>query len=186
LNDVRLWVIGLGTVGRWLIRALDAQAETLSSRYGFTPVVVGVANARDGFVYDARGVDLPTLQRLSSAGRPITELPGGRHWSNALAGLEATEADMLVEVTASPREGGEPGVAHMREALGRQISVVTSNKWPVALHGVELRSDPRTSSGEESPRSTPRRSRTRHPRTRGFGSCPRSRCPRVGLPLASS
>ena len=26
----------------------------------------------------------------------------------------------------------------MREALGRGIPVVTSNKWPVALHGVEL------------------------------------------------
>ena len=144
MNDVRLWVVGLGTVGRWLIRALDAQAATLSSRYGFTPRVVGVANARDGFVYDARGVDLPTLLRLSSAGRPITELPGVRHWPNALAGLEATEADVLVEVTASPRDGGEPGVAHMREALGRQISVVTSNKWPVALHGVELAEMART------------------------------------------
>jgi homoserine dehydrogenase len=144
LNDLRLWVVGLGTVGRWLIRALDAQAVTLSSRYGFTPRVVGVANARDGFVYDPRGVDLPTLQRLSSAGRPLTELPGIRHWSNALAGLEATEADVLVEVTASPRDGGEPGVAHMREALGRQISVVTSNKWPVALHGVELTGMART------------------------------------------
>jgi homoserine dehydrogenase len=144
LNDVRLWVVGLGTVGRWLIRALDAQAATLSSRYGFTPRVVGVANARDGFVYDARGVDLPALLGLSSAGRPITELPGVSLWPNALAGLEATEADVLVEVTASPRAGGEPGVAHMREALGRRISVVTSNKWPVALHGVELAEMART------------------------------------------
>jgi homoserine dehydrogenase len=137
-RDVRLWVIGLGTVGRWLIRALDAQTAALSTRYGFTPRVVGVANARDGFVYDARGIDLPTLLRLSSAGRPITELTGVRHWPNALAGLEATEADVLVEVTASPRDGGEPGIAHMLEALGRRTSVVTSNKWPVALHGVQL------------------------------------------------
>lgn len=138
MSDVRLWVVGVGTVGRWLIRALDAQAATLSSRYGFTPRVVGVANARDGFVYDARGLHLPTVLGLSSAGRPITDLPGVSHWPNALAGLEATEADVLVELTASPRSGGEPGVAHMREALGRRISVVTSNKWPVALHGVEL------------------------------------------------
>jgi homoserine dehydrogenase len=43
-----------------------------------------------------------------------------------------------VEVTASPSTDGEPGLAHMREALGRRIPVVTSNKWPVALRGVEL------------------------------------------------
>jgi len=43
-----------------------------------------------------------------------------------------------VETTASPSADGEPGVTHIREALGRAIPVVTSNKWPVALRGVEL------------------------------------------------
>ena len=43
-----------------------------------------------------------------------------------------------MEVTASPPVDGEPGLTHMREALGRGIPVVTSNKWPVALHGAEL------------------------------------------------
>jgi homoserine dehydrogenase len=41
-------------------------------------------------------------------------------------------------VTASPASDGEPGFAHMREALERGIPVITSNKWPVALQGVEL------------------------------------------------
>ena len=41
-------------------------------------------------------------------------------------------------MTASPPAGGEPGLTHMREALQRRIPVVTSNKWPVALHGAEL------------------------------------------------
>jgi homoserine dehydrogenase len=45
---------------------------------------------------------------------------------------------VLVEVTQSPSTTGEPGYAHMREALGRGVPVATSNKWPVALHGVEL------------------------------------------------
>ena len=135
---MRIWVVGLGTVGRWLIRALDTQTATLASRYGFTPRVVGVANARDGFIHAPGGLDLPTLLRLSSDERSIAEHPGVRHWPGTLEGLQATEADVLVEVTASPREAGEPGVTHMREALGRQVSVVTSNKWPVALHGLAL------------------------------------------------
>jgi homoserine dehydrogenase len=144
LNDVRIWVVGLGTVGSWLLHALDTHAATLADRYGFTPKVVGVANARDGFIHAPGGLDLRTLVRLSSEERSITEHPGVRHWPRALEGLQATEADVLVEVTASPREGGEPGLTHMREALGRQISVVTSNKWPVALHGVALAERART------------------------------------------
>ena len=129
--------MGLGTVGQWLLRALDQQGAFLERRYGFAPVLAGAANARDGFVHRADGLDLPTLLGLASAGRRLTDHPNVEHWPTALEGIRATEADILVEVTASPADG-EPGSAHMREALGRGVPVVTSNKWPVALHGVEL------------------------------------------------
>jgi len=135
---VQIWVIGFGTVGRWLLRALDSQRQRLAARYGIDVTVVGLANARDGFIYAENGLDPGTVLELSSKGRPIHEQPGVLHWSSAVEGLRATEADLLVEVTSSPPVDGEPGFAHMREALGRQIPVVTSNKWPVALHGVEL------------------------------------------------
>jgi homoserine dehydrogenase len=135
---LRIWVVGFGTVGQWLVRALDSQAERLAGRYGVGVTVVGLANARDGFVYDANGLDLQCLLGLTPSGRSVAEVPGVLCWPSAIEGLRATEADLLVEVTASPSTDGEPGFAHMREALNRGIPVVTSNKWPVALHGVEL------------------------------------------------
>jgi homoserine dehydrogenase len=135
---LRIWVVGFGTVGQWLVRALDSEAERLAGRYGVGLTVVGVANARDGFIYDANGLDLRCVLGLASSGRSIAEVPGVRCWPSALEGLGATEADVLVEVTASPSSEGEPGFAHMRAALDRGIPVVTSNKWPVALHGVRL------------------------------------------------
>jgi homoserine dehydrogenase len=138
MKDVRVWVVGLGTVGQWLLRALHERAASLQGRYGFFPTVIGVASARHGFVHDADGLDLLTVLEHVSRGRPLKELPGVRHWPNAVEGLGATDADVLIEVTASSVENGTPGVTHMREALRRGIPVVTSNKWPVALHGVEL------------------------------------------------
>jgi homoserine dehydrogenase len=134
----RIWLIGLGTVGQWIVRALDTHEQRLASRYGVGFTVVGIATARDGFVYDGDGLDLTTVLGLASRGGSIIEQPGVRYWPNAIDGLRATEADLLVEVTASPSTDGEPGFAHMREALQRRIPVVTSNKWPVALHGAEL------------------------------------------------
>ena len=125
-------------VGRWLAGVLDAQAGQLVSRYGRAVRVVGIANARDGFVYHADGLDLASVLAAASSGRPITGQRGARAWPVAIEGLRATEADLLVEVTASPPPDGEPGLTHLREALRRAIPVVTSNKWPVALHGVEL------------------------------------------------
>lgn len=135
---MRIWLVGFGTVGQWLVRALESQSERLAARHGVDVTVVGIANSRDGFVHHGDGLDLRSALALAAGGRPIAELRGVRRWPTALEGLRATEADLLVEVTASPATDGEPGVSHMREALGRGIPVVTSNKWPVALHGVEL------------------------------------------------
>ena len=137
MTRVRIWVVGAGVVGQWLLRALHSRPETFE-RYGFAPVVVGVANAHDGFVYRSDGLDIPTLLELAADGRSLADHPGAHHWPSALEGLAATEADLLVEVSSSPGTDGEPGFAHMREALRRQVPVATSNKWPVALHGLEL------------------------------------------------
>jgi homoserine dehydrogenase len=138
LKPVRVWLVGFGTVGRWFARTLDSQAQRLAGEYGVAVTVVGIANARDGFVHDETGLDLPAALAQASAGRAIAELPGVTCWPSSIEGMRATQADLLVEVTASPSTDGEPGLTHMREALERRIPVVTSNKWPVALRGVEL------------------------------------------------
>jgi homoserine dehydrogenase len=138
VNPLRIWLVGFGTVGRWVVRALDSERERLAGKYGIGVTVVGLASARDGFIFDGDGLDLRSALGLASQGRSIAEVPGVRCWPSAIEGLRATEADLLVEVTASPSADGEPGVAHMREALRRRIPVVTSNKWPVALSGAEL------------------------------------------------
>src|ERR1700759_4939181 len=135
---MRIWLVGFGTVGQWLGRALRQQAGPLEARYGLAARVVGIASAHDGFVYAPDGLDLSAALDAGRAGRSLAELPGVRHWSSSLDGLRATEADLLVETSASPAEDGQPGLSHLREALGRAIPVVTSNKWPVALDGVAL------------------------------------------------
>jgi homoserine dehydrogenase len=138
VKPLRIWLVGFGTVGRWVARALDSERERLAGKYGAAVAVVGVARARDGFIYDRDGLDLQSVLGLASAGRSIAEAPGVSRWPSAIEGLRATEADALVEVTASPSTDGEPGFAHIHEALQRKIPAVTSNKWPVALRGLEL------------------------------------------------
>jgi len=135
---MRIWLVGFGTVGQWLARALSQQAGPLEARYGLIPQVVGIASAHDGFVSAPDGLDLAAALDADQAGRPLTDLPRVRHWPSSLDGLRATEADLLVETSASPADDGQPGLSHLREALGRGIPVVTSNKWPVALDGVAL------------------------------------------------
>jgi len=137
VSPVRIWLVGFGTVGRWVAGTLAAQSQRLAGRYGAEVAVVGIASARDGFTFRDDGFGAAELAAAASGARPASGLPGTRHWPATIDGLRATEADLLVEVSASA-DGGEPGVTHMREALRRRIPVVTSNKWPVARHGAEL------------------------------------------------
>jgi homoserine dehydrogenase len=130
-KPLRLWLVGFGTVGRWVARTLSERGAELRERYGISFEVVGVGNRRDGFFHSESGLDLRSLKSLG-------ELQDVRQWPTALEGLRATDADVLVEVSESPAPTGEPGRSHLEEALGRGIPAVTSNKWPVALHGVEL------------------------------------------------
>ena len=93
---MRLAVVGLGTVGTWLLRAVE------NGEAGDVEVVIRTSG-RDG----------------------------------GEAELAEAEFDILAETVNSP-DGGEPGLGFMRDALARGIHVVTSDKWPVARHGVEL------------------------------------------------
>jgi homoserine dehydrogenase len=107
----------------------------LAELHGVAFDVVAIANRRDGFVFHEQGLDL----RAASEGQALSELEHTAHSPTGLDGIRATEADILVEASASPAPDGEPGASHMRAAIERGVAVVTSNKWPVALHGVELR-----------------------------------------------
>lgn len=138
VRPVRVWVVGFGTVGRWLARALDRRGSELRERYGVEFEVAGIANRRDGFVHRDGGIDLQAALALADEGSSLQDLPDVRQWPTALEGMRATDADVLVEVSASAAPGGEPGRSHIEEALRRGLAVVTSNKWPMALHGVEL------------------------------------------------
>jgi homoserine dehydrogenase len=123
VKPLSVWVVGFGTVGQWLVRALDMEAARLAARYGIGVTVVGLANARDGFIYDPKGLDLRSVLGRASDGTSIAEQPGVRCWPSAIDGLRATEADLLVEVTASRATDGEPGLTRMREALQRRVPV---------------------------------------------------------------
>jgi homoserine dehydrogenase len=131
-------VVGLGTVGEWLLRAIDGHAERIADRDSIELSVVALASKRDGFVHREDGIEVRAALELRGSGRALAELDGVSSWPTALDGLLATETDVLVEVTGSRASDGEPGLSHMRAALRRGASVATSNKWPVALAGREL------------------------------------------------
>lgn len=138
MKQLGLSLVGFGVVGQSFAALLQEKRDLLRQQYDLDITLVSVASARQGFMYRESGLSIPTLLELASSRRPLSEHPGVAHWSNALAGLQATAADILVEVTPTNLRDAEPALSHMRSALSRGMHVITANKGPIALHAQEL------------------------------------------------
>lgn len=138
MQHIRLTLIGFGVVGQGFVELLANKQAYLKQRYDTWLSLVGVANARHGFVYRTDGLNLPLLQQLVREGRSLAEHPGVRHWSNMLEGLHATASDILVEASPTNLRDAEPALSHIRAALSKNMHVVTANKGPGALAAREL------------------------------------------------
>lgn len=121
-----------------MLRALRDGREAIAARYGFVPSLVAAARGRDGLVHDPGGLDPAAVLALVEGGGSLPEIAAADHTDDVAEGLGGIEADVLAVVCSSPPPHGEPGLTYIRGALERGIGVATSDKWPVALHGVEL------------------------------------------------
>lgn len=138
MKHLRLSIVGFGVVGQGLAELLSTKQELLQQQYDLNVTLVGVANARHGFIYKEDGLDIPLLLELAAAHEPITRHPNIQHWEHALEGLQATQADMLAEATGTNLRDAEPGMSHIRTALTKGMHVITANKGPAALGAKDL------------------------------------------------
>jgi homoserine dehydrogenase len=143
MKQLRLFIIGFGVVGQGLAEVLASRQAWLkqeSENEGLEVKLVGVANARHGFIYREDGLDIAHLLTLAAQRQPLTEHPGVAHWVHPLDGLQATAKadDVLAETTGTNLRDAEPGMSHIRAALTHGMHVITANKGPVALAAKEL------------------------------------------------
>jgi len=138
MKQLRLSLLGFGTVGQWLAEALHRQQAWLQHEFGLVVTLISVATAHHGFIYRGDGLDIPTLLDLVATRQPLTAHPKVTHWTNVFEGLQATGGDVLAEATGASLRTGEPGLSYIRAALSQGMHVVTSSKGPIALAGLEL------------------------------------------------
>ena len=134
---MRLLLIGFGTVAQGLAELLLEKDKELREKYGLDLKVVGISDMLKGSAYAPDGIGLVQALNLAKAGKKLDELPG-KFDGDALAMIEAAEADMMVEATYTDIKTGEPATSHIRAALNKGMHVSTTNKGPVALFYQDL------------------------------------------------
>lgn len=136
--QVRLAVIGLGNVGRRLLELVQSKHALIRERYDLD-LVVTTAGDTSGGAENPRGLDIGTLLEMKRAGKGAAAYPErGRVSVGMVDIVRACEADVLVENTLTNLTDGEPGLATMRQAIGRRMHIATANKGPLVLAYQEL------------------------------------------------
>lgn len=121
----RILLVGYGAVGKAFHELVVEEAPALAQRLVGAPKVVAVLR-RSGAWLDENGVVVGGT------------LLAKRQQSSYVEALEKVRPDVVVELTPSNLQTGEPGATHVRQALERGIPVVTANKGPLLRHYASL------------------------------------------------
>jgi homoserine dehydrogenase len=140
--ELKIGLIGCGTVGQGFLEILDSKSDYLGDQFDFEPIVVAVCDKLKGTILLPEGIDIKKLLQILNEGRKIDEYLEGK--TNQAEGMETLEiieecdADIFAELTYTDIQTAEPATSYIKKALRTGKHVVTSNKGPAALYYREL------------------------------------------------
>lgn len=138
MRKARLAIVGLGNVGRRLLELIELKRALLRARFDLELVIVGAADT-GGMAVAADGLGIAEMLRLKRERTGIAAYPKFGHAGlKPLELVRSAEADILVELSLTNLQDGEPGSSAIRAALARKMHVVTANKGPLVLAYQEL------------------------------------------------
>lgn len=138
MKVINTYLVGLGHVGRNVLRILEEKSARLADQYGLTLRVVAVADS-SGVAADPAGLDPATVRAAKLAGTSAAGLAGYRPDLTPANAAATLHYDLLLEASPVNLQHGEPGLSVTRAALQRGRAVVLANKAPLVLAFAELR-----------------------------------------------
>jgi homoserine dehydrogenase len=133
MRTSRFVLAGVGNLGRGLLRILQQKAQVLSARHELQFTLVAAVDSSGGAADDG-GLDMEQVLKLKQSGKGVAAYPGlGQKGLTTLDALARTHADLLVELSPTSLQHGEPGLSAITWALSHDLDVVTANKGPLVL-----------------------------------------------------
>ncbi len=138
MKEIKLALVGFGSVGKALVQLIDAKRPTLNAEYHFDPKIVGIATGRHGMAVNPNGIDTQMAVSLSESGQNLNALSTIAAPKSIVEFINCCQADVLFENSPVNHQTGEPASEHIRTALRAGMHAITANKGPVAHAYAEL------------------------------------------------
>ena len=138
MNTYRLALIGFGNVGQGLAKILLDRGRWLEKRFDAKFVIVAISDVHKGSCYDPNGLSISELLESIDNTSNLEEVAAPNLGWGSLQTIRDSNADIIIEISYTDLETGEPALTHTRAALQAGKHVVTTNKGPIALYFPEL------------------------------------------------
>jgi len=140
--DVKMALIGGGHIGQGFLKVILQKQEIVEKTHGIHFDLVAVCDSRSGSLLSDKGLPVQEILSILEDGSDLTSYAQSQRTIikglDPKAIIELSRADVVVVCVRTENAEGRPAVTHIKEALSRRKNVITSNKWPIALHFDEL------------------------------------------------
>lgn len=138
MRTYRLALIGFGNVGQGLAQILKEEGDYFAQKYGAQFQIVAISDFVKGSLYDPDGLDIDALLHAVREGGGLEIVNAKFKGWDAQRTIAETNADVVLEMSYTDLETGEPATTYIRQALEAGKHVATTNKGPIALHYPQL------------------------------------------------
>ncbi len=147
-SKYNLALIGFGNVGQGLAEILSTKAPLLREKFNADIRINAICDFTMGSIADPNGFDPQALLDHINKKGDLKEFPASNTGWDAHETIENSGANVLVELSFTDLETGEPALSYMIQALALGMNVATTNKGPAALHFAKLLELSKTYGGE--------------------------------------
>lgn len=133
MHTYRLALIGFGNVGQGFAQILRDQGDHLARQFGVAVTIVAVSDLLKGCLYDPDGLSPAALLDAVQTSGDLKGLSAPCQGWDAVRTIAESNAEVLVELSYTDLESGEPAISHVRQAIEKGQHIITTNKGPIAL-----------------------------------------------------
>lgn len=149
MHTYRLALVGFGNVGQGLAQIIRDQGDDIARQFGVQMTIVAVSDLLKGSTYNPDGLSPSALLDAVQQSGTLKDVAAPYHGWDAMRTITESNADVLVELSYTDLESGEPAIGHIKQAIEKGRHIITTNKGPIALryphlntlareHGVEI------------------------------------------------
>jgi len=136
---MRIILIGFGTVGQGFAQLLLEKSNYLWKEFGLEWKITSIVDPKYGNIADESGIDVKMALEVARKGGKFSEYNLPLSDKSVEEIVAEQNYDVMVELTPTNLQTGEPATGIIRLALTTGHHVITTNKGPCALFLNELK-----------------------------------------------